>query len=161
MAKPIPYVLPFNSFLEILRLNEAAIPPRRAYKDSAAYDLSACLIADNGLKSTLTVAPRTTKLIPTGFAMFPPKNHVLLICSRSGMAKSSIFISNAPGVIDPDYTGDISVLLYNGSTSPHFVRHGDRIAQLLIVPFSCPPLLEVFDPPASIRGDKGFGSTGR
>lgn len=161
MSKIIPYGLPFNANLEIQKLHERARLPTKAYQQSAAYDLSACLISDSGSTKTITIAPQTTLLIPTGLAMKPPSNHTILICSRSGLGKNSIFVTNAPGVVDPDYTGEIGVLLYNGSSKPFYLKHGDRVAQALIVPFAAVRMKEVEQFPTTERGDKGFGSTGK
>lgn len=146
--------------LEILRLNALASEPFRAYAESAAYDLSACLVNDGGRPFTATIAPSTTKLIGTGFAFRPPPGHLILICSRSGLAANGVFVANAPGVVDPNYTGEIKVILYNGSLEPYYVRHTDRIAQALVVPFTAPNLHFVTEFPLTERGDKGFGSTG-
>jgi dUTP pyrophosphatase len=146
--------------LEVLFLSNAASTPFRAYDDSAAFDLSACLLNDAGRSFTATIAPHTTKLIGTGLALRPPDGHLILICSRSGFATQGVFVANAPGVVDPGYTGEIKVILYNGGLEPFFVKHCDRIAQALVVPFATLGLREVTAFPPSSRGDKGFGSSG-
>lgn len=146
--------------LEVMFLSNAASVPFRAYADSAAFDLSACLLNDAGRPFTATIAPNSTKLIGTGLALRPPAGHLVLICSRSGFASQGVFVANAPGVVDPDYTGEIKVILYNGSLEPFFVKHCDRIAQALVVPFAAVELHEVTALPATLRGEKGFGSTG-
>jgi dUTP pyrophosphatase len=92
--------------------------------------------------------------------MRPAPGHVILVCSRSGFAVRGIFVANAPGIVDPDYTGEIQVILFNGSTEPHYVKHGDRIAQVLVVPFLANDIVEVDAFDTTARGDKGFGSTG-
>jgi dUTP pyrophosphatase len=147
--------------LEVLYLSSGASVPFRAYAESAAYDLSANLLNDAGRPFTATIAPSTTKLIGTGLALRPPSGTLILVCSRSGFAASGVFVANAPGVVDPDYTGEIKVILYNGSLEPFYVRHKDRIAQVLVVPFTSPGLREVRDFPLTERGAAGFGSTGR
>lgn len=146
--------------LEVLYLTSGASEPFRAYTESAAYDLSACLLNDGGRPFTTTIGPHTTKLIGTGLALRPPKGHLILVCSRSGLAASSVFVANSPGVVDPDYTGEIKVLLYNGGLEPFYLRHKDRIAQALIVPYAVSSLREVTTLPITDRGPKGFGSTG-
>jgi dUTP pyrophosphatase len=146
--------------LEVLYLSNGASPPFRAYEESAAYDLSACLLNDAGRPFTATIAPSTTKLIGTGLALRPPFGHIILVCSRSGFAANGVFVANAPGVVDPDYTGEIKIILYNGSLEPFYVRHKDRIAQALVVPFVSPSLSEVKEFPTTPRGTAGFGSTG-
>lgn len=146
--------------LEVLFLKPDARDPLRAYAHSAGYDLHAYLKNDAGRPMTATIAPHTTKLLGTGLALRPPYAHLLLICSRSGLAARGVFVANAPGVVDPDYTGEIKVALFNGGLEPLYVKHEDRIAQAIIVPFSTPPLVTVTMFPRTQRGDHGFGSTG-
>jgi dUTP pyrophosphatase len=69
-------------------------------------------------------------------------------------------VANAPGVIDPDYRGEIKVLLYNGGYRAEYVNHGERVAQLLVIPFNLIPLLEVEALSFTGRDTKGFGSSG-
>jgi dUTP pyrophosphatase len=145
--------------LEVLYLSNGSSTPFRAYAESAAYDLSACLLNDAGRPFTATIAPSSTKLIGTGLALRPPPGTLILVCSRSGFAAKGVFVANAPGVVDPDYTGEIKVILYNGSLEPYYVKHRDRIAQALVVPYTSLPLREVKEFPPTLRGDKGFGSS--
>lgn len=147
--------------LSIVRLHPRAAFPILAYDESAAFDLSAvCMTADSPRSFTYTIAPNSVKLVGTGLAMQPPSGHLILVCSRSGLAARGIFVANAPGVVDPSYTGEIKVALFNGSLEPFYVKHGDRIAQALIVPFASPTLAVVEKLPASLRGERGFGSSG-
>ena len=155
MGIPIQHQVPFNSRLEVVRFHQKAIFPIRAYSKSAAYDLSACL------SGTMTLGPQTTKSVPTGIGLRAPANHCILICSRSGMATNSVFVANGPGVVDPDYTGEIRVLLYNGGLEPHYIKSGDRVAQALVIPFASLQLLEIARMPDTERGTKGFGSSGQ
>src|SRR5262245_19443213 len=124
--------------LEILYLEEGIQPPARAYQESAGYDLSAFLLNDAHRPMTMTIAPHTTNVIRTGIALRPPRGHLILVCSRSGYASRGVFVANAPGVVDPDYTGEIKVALFNGSLEPFYVKHHDRIAQILIMPYAVP-----------------------
>jgi dUTP pyrophosphatase len=71
-----------------------------------------------------------------------------------------VFVANAPGIVDPDYTGEIRIILFNGGIEPFFIKHGDRIAQLLVVPFAAPSVVEIEGLPETPRGERGFGSTG-
>ena len=91
--------------LSIVKLHPDAALPSYAYEKSAALDLSAHLLSSGSHPFVLTLPPNSVKLIGTGLAMRPPANHVILICSRSGLATRGIFVANAPGVVDPDYTG--------------------------------------------------------
>ena len=146
--------------LSVVKLHPDAALPTYAYTESAAMDLCAHLLSSGAHSFVLTIPPNAVKLVGTGLAMRPPPGHVILVCSRSGLAARGIFVANAPGVVDPDYTGEIKVALYNGSQEPHFIRHRDRIAQILIVPFAAPELVVVDAFAPTVRGDKGFGSTG-
>jgi len=83
-----------------------------------------------------------------------------MVVSRSGLAGIGVFVTNAPGIIDPDYRGEIKVLLYNGGFQAHYVQHGDRIAQLIIAPFVPATCREVQLLTETARGEAGFGSTG-
>lgn len=157
---PQQKLTPVPKLLQVKKLKADAELPSRAYANSAAYDLSAYLIKDSGRQSITTISPRTTAKIPTGLAMRPPDGYCLLICSRSGLATKSIMVANGPGVVDPDYTGEIQVLLFNGGLEPLYIKHGARIAQALLVPFGVFPLGEVTDFPITERGSRGFGSTG-
>jgi dUTP pyrophosphatase len=107
------------------------------------------------------ISVRQTILIPTGIAARPPDGYVILCCSRSSYARHSILVANSPGVIDPDYTGEIQVLLYNGGFEPYFVEHEHRIAQLLVVPLANFAIKEVGRLPTTERGELAFGSTGK
>lgn len=147
--------------MQVLKLNAEAVLPQRAYAESAAWDLSAMLLNDAKRPMTATIAPHSTRMIGTGLALRPPPGHCILICSRSGLATRSIFVANAPGVVDPDYTGEIKVLLFNGSMEAAYVKHGDRIAQALFVPFAAAgDFVEVRSFAPTERGPRGFGSTG-
>lgn len=146
--------------LEILRAPGAKLP-YRGYDESVGLDLYALILTDGGRANKLILPPRTTRLVPTGISVRPPPGHAVLICSRSGMAASSIFVTNAPGVVDPDYRGEIKVLLYNGSHETTYIEHEQRIAQMLVVPLPEVEMVEVEKLPASGRGESGFGSTGR
>ncbi len=99
----------------------------------------------------------------TGLAVEIPQGHAGLVLPRSGLAlKHGISLVNAPGLIDAGYRGEIGVLLLNTDPAEIFrVEPGDRIAQLLVVPFVELEPTEVAELPNSERGDGGFGSTGR
>lgn len=146
--------------VEIVRLHPDVSLPYRAYEQSAAFDLYAYLKSQDGRERTATLGPGIVQSIPTGLCICPPRGHCVLVCSRSGFAADGVFVANAPGIIDPDYTGEIKVLLINGGLKPFYVKHGMRIAQAMIVPFTHFPLREVKEFPPTARGDKGFGSTG-
>jgi dUTP pyrophosphatase len=170
---PTPVSIPTPSGVKLLdreiltfvKLHPEASPPFRAYGESVGVDLSACLITNSGRPNTAIIGPRMTKAIHTGIALLAPKGFCILVCSRSGMATKSVFVTNAPGVVDPDYTGEMIVLLYNGGVENLYVKHGDRIAQAIVVPFAACQLVEAPAVPETdsefFRGPRGFGSTGR
>ncbi|MGC5324065.1 dUTP diphosphatase [Brevibacillus sp. SYSU BS000544] len=131
--------------------------PYYATPGSAGLDLSACI------EEEITIHPGERVKIPTGIAVQMPHSQVVgLVFPRSGNAwKYGVSMTNAVGVIDSDYTGEIQVILQNlDSTAPFVVKKGDRIAQLLFVPVFQANLEVVDDLDESERGSAGFGSTG-
>jgi len=139
--------------LEIARLKESAILPVRATIDAAGMDLFAA--------ETVTLDPGQRCLIGTGVAIALQPWHVGFVCPRSGMAlRDRVTVLNAPGVIDPDYRGEVGVILINLGDEPYLVKAGARIAQLVIVPFASPRIVEADALPGTKRGAGGFGSTG-
>ena len=131
--------------------------PQYATPGSAAADLCAVL------EAPLTLAPRERAVIPTGVAIaLPHAGFVALVFARSGLGiKHGITLSNGVGVIDSDYRGEISVGLVNLSDAPYTIVHGERIAQLSIVPVVQAKFLPVEALEDTVRGTGGLGSTGR
>ena len=118
-------------------------------------DLCAALNAD------LVLSPGETVLVPTGFSIELPPGYEAQVRPRSGLAiKNSIGIMNAPGTIDPDYRGEVKVVLTNFGKEPFTVRTGDRIAQLIVAPFVRVAWEETDELSATRRGGGGFGHTG-
>lgn len=123
---------------------------------SAGMDLFAAI------DGTLNIFMSDTCLVSTGIAIEIPHGFEGQIRPRSSMARKGLLIPNAPGTIDCDYRGELMVLLCNPSTAPYIeVRHGDRIAQLIIAPVLQLPVIEVETLSETARGAGGFGSTGR
>jgi dUTP pyrophosphatase len=143
------------------RVHPQARLPSRSTEGAAGWDLYALCITEEDRPNKSIVPPHTTKLIRTGWHVEPPPGHMLMICSRSGLAKHSLFVANAPGIVDSDYRGEIQVLLFNGSFSTYYVQHDDRIAQMLVVPLIPSNIAEVQELSSTSRGEAGFGSTGR
>lgn len=101
------------------------------------------------------------KMIRTGFCVAVPKEYVLDVRSRSGMAKEEgVVVLNSPGTIDSGYRGEIGVILINHGSNTFHIRRGERVAQLVLLP--CPEVeaIEVEALDATERGENGFGSTG-
>ena len=139
------------------KLHPDVITPTRGSEHAACFDLHAFMDAP------VTIPPFTSVLIPTGISMFLPAYTEMQVRPRSGLSnKHRIFIPNAPGTVDADYTGEIKVGLYNGDPDrPYTVNPGDRIAQFLVAPVLPIRLVEFEeDNRVTARGGGGFGSTG-
>ena len=141
------------------KLRENAVLPTRGTALAAGVDLYALL--PDGQESA-TVAPQGKYLFPTGIAVEIPEGYVGLVFARSGIAtKRQLAPANCVGVIDADYRGECTVALHNDTDTPRTVAPGDRIAQLVILPFLAAEFLEANALDATGRGAGGFGSTGR
>jgi dUTP pyrophosphatase len=141
--------------LRFARLNEEAILPTRAHEGDAGLDLYACESAH--------VGPGERWSVGTGVAVEIPDGQAGLVLPRSGLArKHGIALVNSPGLIDSGYRGEIRILLLNTDPAETFrLQPGDRIAQLLIVPIAAAEPVEAEALGESVRGDGGFGSSGR
>jgi dUTP pyrophosphatase len=137
------------------RLHEAAQPPRRAHPGDAGFDL--CSVERARLE------PGERASLGTGIAVEIPDGCAGLVLPRSGLAaRHGISVVNAPGLIDAGYRGEIRVLLLNTDKSEAFeIEPGDRIAQLVIVQAGDDEAVEADALEESVRGEGGFGSTGR
>lgn len=146
----------------IMRRYEDVKYPSRATSQSVGYDLWAYCKTESGRPNKLLIPPRSTRAIPTGLIILPPEGYSIFIASRSGLAKErNLFVTNAPGIIDPDYRGEIMVLLYNGGHETQYIQHEDRVGQMILLPFKSFDFYDVTKLDDTPRGDKGFGSTGR
>lgn len=147
--------------LQIKKLDPSAELPFRATPNSIGLDLRAHLVNSDGRQRTAMIGTGEVKAIPTGLAVRPPNGYAAFVMSRSGLARDqSLFVANAPGVVDPDYTGEIVVLLYNGGFVTRYIQHGMRIAQIVLLPAPVATMMEVNELPETVRGDRGFGSSG-
>lgn len=130
--------------------------PRYQTEGAVGLDLAAALTAP------VTIAPGERRLIPTGFAIAIPEGYEGQVRPRSGLAlRHGITVLNAPGTIDPDYRGEVKVLLVNLGQEAFVVGHGERIAQLVICPVARAELVPVASLEETARGAGGYGSTGR
>lgn len=137
------------------KLDERAVCPCYGSADAAGADLYAILDAP------LTLAAGETVLLHTGLAVEIPVGFVGLVCARSGLAtKRGLAPANKVGVIDADYRGEIMVALHNHSAVPQTVQHGERIAQLILMPYLTAVYEEADCLSDTSRGVGGFGSTG-
>ncbi len=140
----------------VKRMRDGAILPKRGSADAAGADLSACIGA------ALTIDPQETAFVPTGISVEIPRGFVGLVFARSSVAsKRDLAPANKVGVIDSDYRGEILVALHNHGTAPRFIEPGERIAQLVIVPYLAADFQEADALSDTARGSGGFGSTGR
>ena len=147
--------------LKIFRKDKRARLPERAKTDSVGLDVFAFLLTESGRPTTRAVHQRGVTPVPTGLILQPSPGYYAQCCSRSGLAAKGIFVANAPGIIDPDYSGELIVLLFNGSFETHYVAHEHRVAQILLLPLPHCDILELDSAPAHVgRGEAGFGSTG-
>lgn len=150
--------------IAITRIHAHAKLPTLGTPMSIGADVYACIRSDTGHPLKMVIPPSMTRLIPTGIVAVAEPPFSLLVASRSGLAhQRSVFVLNSPGVIDPDYRGEIKILLHNSGGENQWISDGDRIAQLIMVPI---PIPEVEEAPIdlrtlnSVRGEAGFGSTG-
>lgn len=142
--------------IKVNKLKPNAIMPTYGSEEAAGADLYACLDED------VTIRPGQSAFIPTGLAMEIPRGCAGLIFARSGLAcKRGLAPANKVGVIDSDYRGEFMVVLHNHGDIPQTVSHGERIAQLVIVPVYTPGFCEVETLSDTQRADGGFGSTGK
>lgn len=150
--------------IAITKLHPAARLPKIATPLSIGADLYACIRSDHNHPLKMVIPPSMTRMIPTGIVAVAEPPFSLLVASRSGLAaQRSVFVLNSPGVIDPDYRGEIKVLLHNSGGENQWISDGDRIAQLIMVPIPVPEVSESeldLTKLTTIRGDAGFGSTG-
>ena len=129
-----------------------------SYKTSGASGMDLMAF----IKTSVTIKPKTSCLIPTGLSMAFSENFEVQIRPRSGLAaKKNISILNTPGTIDSDYRGEIKVIVYNHGNEDFVVNNNDRIAQMILTPVIKMELEETNELPDTLRGEGGFGSTGK
>ncbi len=140
----------------IKKLNPAVKLPE--YKTSGASGMD--LIAF--IEKSVSVKSKTSSIIPTGLSVAFQEKYEIQIRPRSGLAaKNNITVLNTPGTIDSDYRGEIKVIIYNHGDDDFIINNGDRIAQMVLSPIIKMDLEEVNNLPKTIRGEGGFGSTGK
>ena len=114
------------------------------------------------VKSPILISPKTSALIPTGLSMAFSPEYEVQIRPRSGLAaKNNISVLNTPGTIDSDYRGEIKVIIYNHGSENFVINNNDRIAQMILTPVIKMELQETDELPKTVRGEGGFGSTGK
>lgn len=142
--------------INIKRLSETAKLPERGSAYAAGYDLFA------DLKEAIEIKPHETYMINTGVAMEIPEGYWGGVFARSGLsAKEGLRPANCVGVVDADYRGPVCVALHNDGEVARTVTPGQKIAQLVVVPFLTVEFEEVDNLSDTVRGVGGFGSTGK
>ena len=140
----------------VKKLNTKVQLPSYKTKGPSGMDLMAFI--DN----PITIPPNTSALISTGLSIAIPEDCEIQIRPRSGLAvKSNISVLNTPGTIDSDYRGELKIKLFNHGKKDFTVKNNDRIAQMILTPIIKMELEEINELPKTIRGDGGFGSTGK
>ena len=142
--------------VKIKKLNDMAIIPKKAHDDDAGFDLYAAI------PDSVVIPPHKTLLIGTGISVELPKFTFGAIFARSGLAfKSDLAPANKVGVVDCNYRGEVCVALHNHGEYIREVKPGERIAQMVVMPYVNVSLELAEDLSDTDRGEGGFGSTGK
>ena len=129
-----------------------------AYKTDGASGMDLMAL----VKEPINLKPNSSCLVPTGLAVAFSNNFEIQIRPRSGLAaKNAISVLNTPGNIDSDYRGEIKVILFNHGKSDFLINNKDRVAQMILTPVIKIDLQETEELPKTVRGEGGFGSTGK
>ena len=140
----------------IKKLDPSVQLPLYKTKGASGMDLMAFT------EKPINLKPGNSCLVPTGLSVAFPKEYEIQIRPRSGLAsKKKISVLNTPGTIDSDYRGEIKIILFNHSNENFIINNNDRIAQIVLTPIIKMELEETNELPETIRGEGGFGSTGK
>ena len=140
----------------IKRLDPKVAIPSYKTKGASGMDLMAFV------KEKIVIKPQTSALIPTGLSVAFSEDYEIQIRPRSGLAaKNNISVLNTPGTIDSDYRGELKIIIFNHSKHDYVVNNNDRIAQMVLTPIAKMELEEANELPKTLRGEGGFGSTGK
>jgi len=140
----------------IKKLNPSAKLPSYKTEGASGMDLMACI------EKPINLEPGKSFLVSTGISIAFPKEYEIQIRPRSGLAaKKNISVLNTPGTIDSDYRGELKIILFNHGSENFIINNNDRIAQMVLTPIEKMSLEETNELPETIRGEGGFGSTGK
>ena len=140
----------------IKKLDPAVKLPSYKTSGASGMDLMAFI------KEPINVKSKTSSLIPIGLSVAFSEDYEIQIRPRSGLAaKNNVSVLNTPGTIDSDYRGEIKVIIFNHGNDDFIINNGDRIAQMVLTPVLKMELQEIDKLPKTIRGEGGFGSTGK
>lgn len=154
-SHPVLFPSEIASLVRVKKLNENATIPTQGSEWSAGWDLYACI------DEPVCIYPSCTVKIGIGLSIELPKYTFGAIVPRSGLStKKGLRPANTPGTCDSDYRGEYIVALHNDSESPQWVEPGERIAQLIVLPYVPIKFQEAEELSETERGASGFGSTG-
>ncbi len=140
----------------IKKLDPKVAIPSYKTKGASGMDLMAFV------KEKIVIKPQTSALIPTGLSVAFSEDYEIQIRPRSGLAaKNNISVLNTPGTIDSDYRGELKIIMFNHSNYDFIVNNDDRVAQMVLAPVAKMELEEANELPKTLRGEGGFGSTGK
>ena len=140
----------------IKKLDPKVTLPSYKTKGASGMDLMAFV------KEKIVIKPQTSALIPTGLSVAFSEDYEIQIRPRSGLAaKNNISVLNSPGTIDSDYRGELKIIIFNHSNHDFIVNNDDRVAQMVLTPVAKMELEEANELPKTLRGEGGFGSTGK
>ena len=140
----------------IKKLDPKVTLPSYKTKGASGMDLMAFV------KEKIVIKPQTSALIPTGLSVAFSEDYEIQIRPRSGLAaKNNISVLNTPGTIDSDYRGELKIIIFNHSNHDFIVNNDDRVAQMVLTPIAKMDLEEANELPKTLRGEGGFGSTGK
>ena len=140
----------------IKKLDPRVTLPSYKTKGASGMDLMAFV------KEKIVIKAQTSALIPTGLSVAFSEDYEIQIRPRSGLAaKNNISVLNSPGTIDSDYRGELKIIIFNHSNHDFVVNNNDRIAQMVLTPIAKMELEEANELPKTLRGEGGFGSTGK
>ena len=140
----------------IKKLDPKVTLPSYKTKGASGMDLMAFV------KEKIVIKPQTSALIPTGLSVAFSEDYEIQIRPRSGLAaKNNISVLNTPGTIDSDYRGELKIIIFNHSNHDFIVNNDDRVAQMVLTPVAKMELKEANELPKTLRGEGGFGSTGK
>ncbi len=140
----------------VKKLNPSVKLPSYKTKGASGMDLMAFI------EKPIKLEPGKSCLVPTGLSILFPDKYEIQIRPRSGLAaKNNISVLNTPGTIDSDYRGELKIILFNHSKENFIINNNDRVAQMVLTPVIKMELEETNELPESIRGEGGFGSTGK
>ena len=135
--------------------------PAYETKDAAGADIRASFGANSSEKEMI-IPPGERVLVPTGLAFEIEPGYEVQVRPRSGLSlKTHLLVVNSPGTVDADYRGEVKVILGNFGQEPEVIKHGDRIAQLVVAPVTQATFEQTTDLTSTERGSGGFGSTGK